>query len=476
MKHLILFFIPLYTNPAVAGLLDVFRLDDGHTNWQYVANTGGTILILALSFTVARLFFSRKEAHSYNRELEAIRNQLEQRVLERTATLDNSNRMLQESNAALEGEISKHQETMQRLRLSESYINNILHSMPLILIGLDKNGAVTQWNRRAEEVSGLPAKTVLGQDLWQAYPTITVSPQQIKQAREQSKTITVKHSQRGQYYFDITIYPLEEPSETGVVILIDDVTQRILAENMLIQRDKMSSMGELAATMALDIDTPFQAILEDVRAVQLHLDNQDNIDHHNLSELLKDALVRGKQASAVIANLLAFSQTRGGDKNLVDITKVIDHSLELANDLLSAPSGLKFRDITVKKHYQDNLPQVPCFVAELQQVFLSLFRHACSALAAAEKPDYEPTIIIQVNEFYDALWIKIQHNGQGISLEEQQFILEPFFSNDSPGNQYDASKRLSFSYFIITEQHRGEMAITSDVNVGTTFHIQLQLK
>ena len=75
----------------------------------------------------------------------------------------------------------------------------------------------------------------------------------------------------------------------------------------------------------------------------------------------------------------------------------------------------------------------------------------------------------------------MQHNGLGVSNEEQKFIFEPFFTNtssdnDTHDNDYEAGKRLSFSHFIITEQHRGQLAITSDMNVGTTFHIQLPLE
>ena len=479
MRYLITFFILVYSHPAAAGLLDVYRLEDGHTNWQYVANTAGGLLILTLIYSVIRLLLSRRQARSYNRKLEAARNQLEQRVQERTATLDESNRMLQESNKALLDEIKEHRKTTSQLRQSEAYINNILRSMPLMLVGLNENSEITHWNPRAEEISGLPASRALGQNLWQAYPTITISPEQIERAQKLSKTITIKHSQRGQYYFDITIYPLGNQDNTGVIILIDDVTQRVLAENMLIQRDKMSSMGELAAAMAIDIDSPLQAILGDVRDVQTALGNGAAAPAQ-LNPLLADALARGRQVSSVINNLLEFSQARGGEKKEADICGIIDHSLTLANDLLTAPSGLKFQDITIEKHYGENLPQIPCYAAELQQVFLSLFRHACGALGEVDRGgDHTPTITIHVNESYDALWVKVNHNGKGISLEEQKYILEPFFTNDVndlSSEKYDAGKRLSFSHFIVTEQHRGEMAVTSDIDLGTTFHMQLQLK
>ncbi len=61
--------------PALAGLLDIYRLEDGHTNWQYVANTSGTLLILALLYTLFRLVKSIQEARRYNSELELTRSQ-----------------------------------------------------------------------------------------------------------------------------------------------------------------------------------------------------------------------------------------------------------------------------------------------------------------------------------------------------------------------------------------------------------------
>ena len=469
--------IMLASPPALANLLGVFRLEDGHTNWQYVANTSGTVLIVALSYTLVRLFMINREARRYNQELEDIRSQLEQRVRERTATLDESNRLLQESHAVLEGEIAEHRATAGRLRQSESYINSILRSMPLMLIGLDREGVITQWNRHAEEMSGLPAARVMGRKLWQAYPSITVTADQIEQSIRENRTLTIKQSQRGRFHFDITIYPLSGQPDTGVVVLIDDVTQRVMAENMLIQRDKMSSMGELAGSLAQDITTPVHALLMDIREVQSRISGLEYAEGGNPAPLLEDALLRGEQVSAVISNLRAYSSADAGEMKPGDITEIIDHSLELAAAVLTVPSGQLFRDIHIEKQFEANLPLIPCHPAELQQVFLSLFRHCCHALGEVDRPDHTPVITLQANKFYDALWLKVQHNGLGISLQEQQVLFEPFFTDS--GNigeeDYNAGRRLSYPYFIVTEQHHGQLAVTSDINIGTTFHIQLLL-
>lgn len=452
--------LPLFSQAAAADVFWFVRNDDGSTNWQYVANFSSGILVIVLSLTALWLFFTRLQANRYNRELEEIRTQLELRVKERTATL--------------EDEIVEHRATTERLRSSEAYITSILRSMPLMLIGLNNENQITQWNQRAEEISGIASGTVMGRDLWQAYPTITITPQQIQQAQESNETLTIKYSQRGQYHFDITIYPLHNQLETGVVILIDDVTQRVHNETLLIQRDKMSSMGEMASIMAHDINVPLRAILKDVQTVRLGLTDEP-IDGMGLNELLEDAMIRGQQATSVISNLLDYSGSGGGQKVMANMKDIINHSIELANDVLSVMAGLRFRDIKVTLDYADDVPELACYITELQQVFLSLFRHSCYALGKVDDLDHVPQINVEVTKFYENLWIRIQHNGRGITLEDQKTIFEPFAADGDANGSYNAGKRLSFSHFIITEQHQGQIAVTSDPDVGTTFHIQLPL-
>ena len=472
-----------YSNLVFADVFWFVRQDNGETNWQYVANFSSGILIIALSLTAIRLAFTRRAARRYNSELEEIRAQLEDRVKERTATLDNANSLLQQSNLALEEEITEHRDTSKKLRSSESYITSILRSMPLMLIGLNKAGEITQWNSRAEEISRLPADKVLGKNLWQAYPTIAVTPEQIKQAQDEDKTLTVKYSQRGQYHFDITIYPLHDQLETGVVIMVDDVTQRVQSENMLVQRDKMSSMGEMASVMAHDINIPLQAIVKDLQIVRQDL-TEEHIDPVGINELLDSALIRGRQAASVIDNLVRFSDAGAGEKQLANIIEVMDHSVELAADVLSVTKGLRFKDVLINHNYADDLPQLRCHVPELQQVFLSLFRYSCYALGKVEDPEHTPSINIEISEFYEAIWVRIQHNGLGMTTEEQQLVFEPFFANSHAAEDSDAQsdqqsgagERLSFAQFIIAEQHQGQIAVTSDINIGTTFHIQLPLQ
>ena len=272
-KNLLYVLFLIYSLPINAGMISFLNDEDGHTNWQHLANWSGGIFIILLSVTGIMLFLSRRQAHQSNIALKEIRTQLEKRVLERTATLDQYNQLLKDSNRLLEGEITQHKTTTERLRSSETYIADILSSMPLMLISLNKHGRITRWNQKTESITGISSAQALGKDLWETYPAITVTPTQIDHVQSQNQAETIKHSQRGQYHFDITIYPLREQEETGVVILIDDVTENILTANMLVQRDKMSSMGELASTMAHDINFPLECIIKDLSSSLVKLED-----------------------------------------------------------------------------------------------------------------------------------------------------------------------------------------------------------
>lgn len=463
--------LSLHSLPANAGLLSYFKFEDGSTNWQYIANWSSGILILLLSITATILYFSR-------RALKDINDELEHRVQARTADLNESNSMLHQANELLEVEIAGHRETSLRLQASETYIKSILESMPLMLVGLNKEGVITQWNKEAEKITGLPAEKALNLDLWEAYPLIPVTREQVKQAFEEKKTETFRRTQRTQFHYEITLYSLETAGDTGVVILVDDVTQQVLSENKVIQKDKMSAMGELASTMAHDINLPLQAIIQDVQQALEQSQQIDGIAPEQLDPLrhyLRDAQERSQQAAVITRNLLEFARSERDIKPSINITEVMDHALELANTSFALPNDLKFSQIEVARSYEADLPQVPGFASELQQVFVSLLRHSFYAIAANQPSTRAPKISIKILNCYDALWIKIKHNGRGLTPEEQQFIFEPYFSNDpfNPGAEYDAGKRLSFSYFIITEHHSGQMAVTSDTEIGTTFHIQL---
>jgi len=436
---------------AHADIFAIYRNPNGSTKWQYVANTTLSILILSLSIVAIFLLIANRRAGRANRELTDIKITLEERVAQRTASLI---------------------ETTAHLKNREEYITSILESMPIMLIGLNHKMEIIQWNHVAETSTGRPIASVLGKNLWDAYAAITVIPEQVTQVLNSKQTLTIKHSQRDQYYFDITLYAVNDKGETGIVILVDDITKQMKAENKVAERDKMSAMGELASAMAYDMNLPLQSILTSLADAQTKLAPIDT--HNEILPALKNACLSSQQASQIIQNLLDLASSSHNEKDAADVPKIMEQSIAVASTLFTDLSGLHFNQINITRHYHKNLPPIPCYQSELQQVFVRILRNAFHSLNRATQEN--PTIEIEISEFYDSLWIKIQHNGRILSAAEQEDIFQPFFSISDRPPACRVEHRLSYSYFIITDHHDGQMAVTSNEDNGTNFHIQLPIK
>jgi PAS domain S-box-containing protein len=434
---------------AYADIFAVFREEDGSTRWQYVANTSASVLILTLLVVLFFLIRAHLRAVRSNRALTEIKATLEERVADRTAELQER----------------------------EAYIASIVNSMPVMLIGLNQQLEITQWNKKAEEVTGRPLRDVIGTNLWKAYSAITLTEAQVKAVLESGETMNIKHAQPGQYSFDITLYPLDKQDDTGIVILISDVTKQVNAENKLAERDKVSAMGELASAMVYDISLPINSIFARVSSARQELEAADlgEVKEFLLNEV-EAVRQSAQQATAIAQNLLELASSHHNDKQTAAIAPIMDHSIELASHLFTDPQGLAFRQINIRRNYAANLPEIPCFPAELAQVFVRLMRNAFYALNAKHWDDNnKPWINIEISEFYDSLWIKLAHNGKCLTEEEQLDIFQPYFAMNSHPETCPVEQRLSYSYFIISHHHRGQMVVTSDEQNGTCFNIQLAL-
>lgn len=456
MKQILLICaLALTSLSARADIFAVFREPDGSTKWQYVANTSAGVLIITLVIVLIFLFRAHRRAMRSNRALTDIKAHLEQRVAQRTAVL---------------------QQTTEQLQEREAYIASIVNSMPVMLIGLDQQLQITQWNLKAEEITGRPLADVIGKNLWEAYPAITLTVEQVRSVLAGGEAINLKHTQRGQYTFDITLYPLDNQN-TGIVILISDVTKLVSAENKLAERDKVSAMGELASAMAYDISLPINTIFARVSSARNEIENAElgEVKQFLLQEV-ETVRQSAQQATAIAQNLLDLARSHRDSKQTAAVPPIMDRAIELASDLFNDVNGLTFKYINIRRNYAHDLPAIPCFPTELEQVFVRLMRNAFYALNAKAWDEHnKPWINIEIGKFFDSLWIKLEHNGKCLSDEEQLDIFQPFFALNGHSSSFPVEQRLSYSYFIITDHHRGQMAVTSDEENGTCFNIQLAL-
>jgi len=390
-------------------------------------------------------------------------------------------------------DFTERKQTQDELRQLRNYLTNIIDSMPSILIGVDIDGNVTQWNKEASNVTGISTEKAQGRSLTDVFPSLSISMEQITQAiRSRQKLIDthkpyIKNGDK--HYQETTIYPLIANGVEGAVVRIDNVTERVRLEEMMIQSEKMISVGGLAAGMAHEINNPLAGVMQTARVMSNRLTSinlpanitaakKSGIDLDALYNYMDDRgilrMLTGINESSyriteIIDNMLNFSRNSDAISSSWSITELLDKSLALAATDYDMKKQYDFKSINIVKKYQENVPDIACEASKIQQVFLNLFRNGAQAMQEANTQN--PTFVLRTYSDDDTLCIEIEDNGPGIDEATHKRVFEPFFTTKEEG--IGTGLGLSVSYFIVTNIHGGEMSVKSEPNQGSCFSIRL---
>lgn len=390
----------------------------------------------------------------------------------------------------------------ERERISEelhnlrNYLSNIIDSMPSLLIGVDNQGKITQWNAAAETSTGISSKEAHGKLLSDVFPRMTLEMDKIYQSIRTGQTVYEPKRpyprRNGNSFEDVTIYPLAASGFEGAVIRIDDVTDRIRMEEIMIQSEKMLSVGGLAAGMAHEINNPLAGMMQTASVMSSRLGNNDNLDANiktakdcgttmeaiqkymaarNVPQMLETINTSGRRVADIVQNMLSFARKSDDRTSSHELTELLDKTLDLAATDYDLKKHFDFKLIEIQKEYEDNLPMVPCESAKIQQVFLNILRNGAQAMQDAQTR--HPRFILRVyhDDRRKMIALEIEDNGPGMDEETRKRIFEPFFTTKPVG--LGTGLGLSVSYFIITENHCGELTVTSAPGAGSTFTILL---
>ncbi|MDO3384979.1 ATP-binding protein [Gilvimarinus sp. SDUM040013] len=451
------------------------ELSDQRWLWSIIL-----VMVALQSVLIVGLQRSRIKITHARQALFESQKALEEKVRERTESLHITNDQLYQ-------EIGRHEATELLLRETQEYLHSILNSMPSVIIGVTHKGFITHWNAAAEDKCGILASNALQQHILQAYPTLPIQATTIAQTIEAGEPYITQNFQEtvaGETkYCDLTIYPLIAAQAIGAVIRIDDVTMRVRVENMMIQNEKMASLGELAAGMAHEINNPLSTILHGVQNVfrrtspdlkanrtaaeQLDID-LDKIEQYlnkrKVTQFLEDIREAGERSADIVTNMLDFSRNSKQTKQPYDLAQVIRHGVDLLNAEPVAMPAIAL-DLT------EDLPNLYGCAAEIQQVLLNLVRNAAQAFG--KNPSEESRIFITLSKVQNSAILSVKDNGPGMTDEVARHVFEPFFTTKDIGQ--GTGLGLSVSYFIITEHHGGTISVESTLGEGTEFLITLPL-
>ncbi len=382
------------------------------------------------------------------------------------------------------------------IRYLRNLLSNVINSMPSVLVGVDIDEKIIQWNKEAERITGIKSGQALGQQLSDILPIITKEITKIKQAikdREIKKhRITIQSNQIDTKISDITVYPLIANGVEGAVIRIDDVTEQIKIEEMMIQSEKMLSIGGLAAGMAHEINNPLAGILQNIQVLQNRLSCEmpknrkiaeecgtsiaainTYIDRRDIQSMITAIIDSGKRAAAIVENMLSFSRKSSSYLYPHDISTLLDKTIELASNDYDLKKKYDFRQIKIVREYDDAVPPVECDENKILQVILNLLKNAAQSMCEWKDQKSPPQITIRLLKKDRFLSIEIEDNGPGMTEDIRKRIFEPFFTTKKIGE--GTGLGLSVSYFIIVKNHNGAMRVESSPGKGAKFIIELPL-
>lgn len=464
------------------------------------------VLVILLNFIVSRPIRNlssvcKKVAHGeYDLELDVSRKDEIGSLARSFAHMRDA---VKEKITNLSEEIGERKRSETELQELRGYLSNIVDSMPSMLIGVDNECLITQWNLEAEKVTKITRAEANGKLLSHVLPCMAGDIERIKGSIDERKaqkdsrvTLEIGGEKR---ITDITIYPLVTSGADGAVIRLDDVAERVRLEEIMVQTEKMMSVGGLAAGMAHEINNPLAGMMQSVQVVQNRFSEElqkncdiaiecgitlqainDYLQRRDIPKMLSSIIDSGARAARIVDNMLSFSRKSASRFIPLDLKELMDRTIELAANDYDLKKKDDFRKIEIIKVYSEDVEPVRCDSTTIQQVFLNLLKNAAQAMSPHTLQSnitggipIKPTITVRIFQGEGCVKVDIQDNGIGMDEDTCKRIFEPFFTTKNVG--VGTGLGLSVSFFIIKENHKGTIEVTSSEGRGSTFTLTLPI-
>lgn len=391
--------------------------------------------------------------------------------------------------------------TVHALRESERNYRELVEGANSIILRLDTTGTITFFNEFAQRFFGYQEKEILGQHVIgtlfddnevvrraydKAISTIGTAPEQYalletENRRKNGERVYVSWSNRAR---------LAEDGKVEEILCIgQDISERKKMQEMIVQTEKMMTVGGLAAGMAHELNNPIGTIAQHAQNIIRRISSplpanktvalETGVSLPNLERYLQrrgildmlDAIVSScERAAAIIGSMLAFSRKSDDLLEPVSLPELIEKSIGLATCDYDLKKQYDFKNIHIVREFEPGVSSVSVVPLEIEQVLLNLLKNAAHALAS--NPSHRPpTIVIRLKQDEQAVILEVEDNGSGIPKELRSRVFEPFFTTKEVG--VGTGLGLSIAYSIIVNKHQGSISVDSAPGKGARFRISL---
>jgi len=339
----------------------------------------------------------------------------------------------------------------------KDFSENIIESIDAGIAAWNPEQCIESWNSSMERLYGIPSAEAEGKRLADVLPPELVA--QLPRHSEPYRSLNLykfrlNNAQGRSLIVNLSTVPLlgKDDHVIGRLLIMNDLTDRVELEDQLVQAEKLSSIGILAAGVAHEVNTPLAVITSQLQMLMRQLASDDPHSH-----ILEKVVKQGFRASEIINNLLKFSRVSGSERVELELNRTIQETLSLVTPMLRAAK------ISVRTHLDPDLPTIHGNAGKLQQVLMNLIMNARDAMP------YGGDLSVETSAADSTVCVEISDSGVGISPEHLRKIFDPFFTTKATNR--GTGLGLAVSYGIIRE-HSGKIYVDSSVGRGASFRLE----
>ena len=394
-----------------------------------------------------------------------------------------------------------------QLSLSEERARLVIDTAHDAFVSINSMGKIIEWNTKAEEVFGWRRDEIINKALSE-----TIIPESYREQQKagfekflktgESKILNTRvelsalHRKGHEFPVEISISPLQTGDSYQFNAFIQDITNRKAMQTQLNHAQKMESIGQLAAGIAHEINTPMQFVGDNTKFLQQsfsHIfgmvkahdrllmeckkgtvskkmieDMEGSIQNNDIEYLseeiplaIQQSLEGVERVSKIVKAMKEFSHPGSKEKISMDINKAIKTTLTVARNEWKYVAE-------VVTDFDPNLPLVPCFADDFNQVILNTVVNAAHAIEnVVNNSGTLGTITLSTRQDEDWAEVRIQDTGTGIPEKIKAKIFDPFFTTKEVGK--GTGQGLAIVHSVVVKKHQGTIALETEQGKGTTF-------
>ncbi len=376
-------------------------------------------------------------------------------------------------------DLTKHKGLWGKLLEERNRVQQYLNIAGVIIVAINEKGIITLINKKGCEVLGYEEKELIGNNWYD----LCVPKSEREERKSDFKklmagenemvvdyenSILTKSGEEKIIAWHNTAITDEEGHIIGTLSSGEDITRRKQAEVELIRSEKLASLGQLAASVAHEVNNPLAGVLVYIKLLlKMYKEKklQSEKTEHQLLKMEKEL----ERTSRIIRNLLDFSRQSEPNIRAIDLNQVIEAALLLVEHQIS------LENIKLEKKLDASLPLVHADFDQIQQVLINIILNANQAMPEGGTLTIATSAVpgVEIDEFTkDTVRIDIKDTGVGISEENLSKLFTPFFTTKEKGKGVGLGLPVVHG---IIERHKGKIEVESELGVGTTFTIYLEV-